>query len=139
MKRTIILSAVLGLWAAAAPVLAHHSFSAEYDGNKPVTLTGVLKSIDWRNPHIYYLLDVKDASGKAVTWTLEGYPPNMLVRRPEGWTREKVMARIGSEATVTGWLARTGGNAAHSRQFTFADGSKMESGPGAGNGGPPAN
>ena len=139
MKRIIIFTAVLGLLAAAVPVLAHHSFSAEYDGSKPVTLTGVLKAVDWRNPHIYYLLDVKDTNGKVVTWTLEGYPPNMLVRRPEGWTREKVMAKVGSEATVTGWLARAGGNAAHSRQFTFADGSKMESGPGAGNGGPPAN
>jgi hypothetical protein len=95
--------------------------------------------VDWRNPHIYYLLEAKDAAGKVVTWTFEGYPPNMLVRRPEGWTRDKVMAKIGSEVTITGWLARAGGNAAHSRQFTFADGSKMESGPGAGNGGPPAN
>lgn len=60
-------------------------------------------------------------------------------RRPEGWTRDKVMAKIGSQVTVTGRLARAGGNAAHSRQLTFADGSKMESGPGAGNGGPPAN
>ena len=69
---------VLALLAAAVPVLAHHSFSAEYDGSKPVSVTGTLKSVDWRNPHIYYLLDVKDSSGKVVTWTFEGYPPNML-------------------------------------------------------------
>ena len=138
MKRIAIIS-VLALLGAAVPVLAHHSFSAEYDGSKPVTVTGTLKSVDWRNPHIYYLLDAKDPSGKVVTWTFEGYPPNMLVRRPEGWTRDKVLARIGSQVTITGWLSRAGGNAAHSRQFTFADGAKMESGPGAGNGGPPAN
>jgi hypothetical protein len=63
----------------------------------------------------------------------------MLVRRAEGWTRDKVLARVGSQVTVMGWLARAGGNVAHSREFTFADGTKMESGPGAGNGGPPAN
>lgn len=140
MKRIVIVSAALGLLALAVPAIAHHSFAAEYDGNKPVTITGVLKSVDWRNPHIYYLIDVKDAAtGKVATWTLEGYPPNMLVRRAEGWTRDKVLARVGSQVTVMGWLARAGGNVAHSREFTFADGTKMESGPGAGNGGPPAN
>src|SRR5215470_5554221 len=121
MKRIVIASALLGLMAAV-PVLAHHSFAAEYDGNKPVTITGVLKSVDWRNPHIYYLVDVKDAAtGKIETWTLEGYPPNMLVRRAEGWNRDKVLAKVGTQVTVTGWLARAGGPAAHSRQFTFAD------------------
>jgi hypothetical protein len=139
MKRIVTLSVVLCVLAAAVPLLAHHSFAAEYDGSKPVTITGILKSVDWRNPHIYYSVEVKDDSGKTATWTLEGYPPNMLVRRPEGWTRDKVMAKVGDKVTVMGWLARAGGNAAHSRQFTFSDGSKMESGPGAGNGGPPAN
>jgi hypothetical protein len=137
MKRIVILGCAL--LVAAAPVMAHHSFSAEYDGTKPVMLTGVLKAVDWRNPHIYYTLEVKDAGGKVAIWTLEGYPPNMLVRRPEGWTRDKVLAKIGDQVTVFGWLARAGGNAAHSRTFTFSDGSKMESGPGAGTGGPPQN
>ena len=139
MKRIGLFIAALGLLALATPSLAHHSFSAEYDGSKPVTITGILKSVDWRNPHIYYLVEVKDDSGKTATWTLEGYPPNMLVRRPEGWTRDKVLTKIGDRVTVMGWMSRMGGTAAHSRQFTFSDGSKMESGPGAGNGGPPAN
>jgi hypothetical protein len=134
MKKTMIAIALL--LAIAAPLVAHHSFSAEYDGNKSVTIKGVLKAVDWRNPHIYYAIEAKE-NGKAVMWTVEGYPPNMLVRRPEGWTREKVLAKVGEEVTVTGWLARANDHAAHSRQFTFADGSKMEAGPNAGNGGPP--
>jgi hypothetical protein len=134
MKRT--LTAAFFVLAMAVPIVAHHSFSAEYDGNKPVTIKGTLKEVDWRNPHIYYFIESKE-NGKVIRWTVEGYPPNMLVRRPEGWTRDKVMAKIGDEVTVTGWASRTGDHAAHSRQFTFSDGSKMEAGPGAGNGGPP--
>ena|SRR5687767_1086555 len=136
--KTILVGTII-LFAAALPVLAHHSFAAEYDGSKPITLKGILKEVDWRNPHIYYHLEVKDDSGKVVKWMIEGYPPNMLVRRPEGWTRDKVLAKIGDQVTVTGWAARAGGPAAHSRTFTFSDGSKMEAGPPAGTGGPPSN
>jgi hypothetical protein len=128
--------ATLLLLIVAVPVVAHHSFSAEYDGNKPVSIKGILKEVDWRNPHIYYFIELKE-NGKTVKWTVEGYPPNMLIRRPEGWTREKVLKKIGDEVTVTGWASRTGEHAAHSRQFTFSDGSKMEAGPNVGNGGPP--
>jgi hypothetical protein len=133
MKTLVLL--VCMLLVAAMPLVAHHSFAAEYDGNKAVTIKGILKEIDWRNPHIYYYFDVKDEAGKLVRWTVEGYPPNMLVRRPEGWTRDKVFAKIGDEVTVTGWLARANPHAAHSRNMTFSDGSRMEAGPPAGTGG----
>ena len=130
-----MFAVVIVLCLSTASTAAHHSFAAEYDGEKPVTFKGVLKEVDWRNPHIYYFFDVKDAAGAVARWTVEGYPPNMLVRRPEGWTREKVLAKVGDEVTVTGWLARNSNTAAHSRTFTFSDGTRMEAGPPAGTGG----
>ena len=128
------LAFTLALALSPAEVFGHHSFAAEYDASKPVTLKGVLSDIDWRNPHIYYFLDVKDDSGKVVKWKLEGYPPNMLVRR--GGNRKDFLSRIGQEVTVTGWQARDGSTLAHSRVFEFVDGSKFETGPTAGTGGP---
>ena len=136
MNVRIAALAVAGIALLAATVAAHHNMTAVFDLNDRVALSGTLTKVDWRNPHIYYMVESKE-SGKAVLWKVEGYPPNMLVRRPEGWTREKVLARVGEEVSVTGWLARSGESAAHSRQFTFSDGTKMESGPAAGTGGPP--
>jgi hypothetical protein len=138
MKNT--LTAAFLLLVLTIPVVAHHSFSAEYDGNKPITIKGILKEVDWRNPHIYYMIESKE-TGKAIMWKVEGYPPNMLVRRPEGWTRDKVLKKINDSVTVTGWAARAGvgDNLAHSRMMTFSDGSTMESGPPAGTGGPRGN
>ena len=68
---------------------AHHSFAAEYDGGKPVTVTGTVARIDWQNPHIYLYLDVKDDQGAVAQWKFEGYPPNMLVR--QGWKRDATL------------------------------------------------
>ena len=65
---------------------AHHSFGAEYDANKPITLTGVVTNIEWTNPHSHFYLDVKDDSGKVVNWKFEGYPPAVLYRT--GWKRD---------------------------------------------------
>jgi hypothetical protein len=76
-------------------------------------------------------------SGKIVKWKLEGYPPNMLVRR--GGNRKDFLSRIGHEVIVTGWQARDGSNLAHSRVFVFSDGTKFETGPAAGTGGPGTN
>ena len=94
------------LLTAAAPMQAHHSFGAEYDGDKPITLTGVVTKVEWTNPHSYFYLDVKDKDGKVANWKFEGYPPNVLYRT--GWKRE-VTLKIGDTVTVFGWRARDGG------------------------------
>ena len=114
-----------------APAFAHHSFGAEYDDSKPVNITGVVTKVDWENPHIHFYLDVKDDSGQIVHWKFEGFPPNML--RRQGWTRDTM--KVGDTVSVFGWRARDGSNFAHSREITWADGSKKTSGPPANTGG----
>jgi hypothetical protein len=115
-----------------ARALAHHSFGAEYDGTKPVTLTGVVTAVQWTNPHFYFFVDVKDQNGAVANWKFEGYPPSVLNRI--GWKRDDTM-RPGDTVTVFGWRARDGTNWAHSREVTFAKtGKKLQSGPPAGNG-----
>jgi hypothetical protein len=117
---------------AGTSVAAHHSFAAEFDGSKPITLSGTVARVEWTNPHIHFFLDVKDETGKVTQWKFEGYPPNMLVR--QGWKRE-VTLKPGDAVTVFGWRARAELNMAHAREVTFADGRKLAAGPPAGTGG----
>ncbi|HEY7446679.1 MAG TPA: DUF6152 family protein [Vicinamibacterales bacterium] len=124
-------SAVLTASLVTVPVLGHHSFGAEYDANKSVTLTGVVTRIDWTNPHSYFFMDVTDESGKVANWKFEGYPPNALYRT--GWKRQVTM-KPGDKVTVFGWRARDGTDWAHAREVTFADGKKLFFGPPAGTG-----
>jgi uncharacterized protein DUF6152 len=115
----------------AAPLLAHHSFGAEYDAQRPVTLTGVVTKVEWTNPHCHFYVDVADDKGTIVNWKFEGYGIGVLYRN--GWKRD-VTIKPGDKVTVTGWGARDGGPWAHSREVTLADGKKMFYGPPAGTG-----
>jgi len=128
MNRIFRLAPVLLM---ALPGWAHHSFGAEYDAKKPITLSGTVTKVEWTNPHIHFYLDVKDSSGKVVNWKIEGFPPNVLYRT--GWKRDVTM-KPGDTITVTGWQARDGGNWAHSREVTFSDGKKLFAGPPSGTG-----
>jgi hypothetical protein len=127
-RNVVFLGALL---LAVPPMMAHHSFGAEYDGNQPITLTGVITKIELMNPHSYFYLDVTDGQGNVANWKFEGYPPNVLYRT--GWKRD-VTIKPGDKITVFAWRARDGTNWAHARQVTFQDGKKLFFGPPAGTG-----
>lgn len=104
------------LVATAAPVLAHHSFSAEYDSAKKITLKGIVTKVDWMNPHVYFYLDVTDDNGNVANWAFEMGPPNGLQR--SGWTRNTM--KVGDEVVVEGTLAKDGSKQANARSVTMA-------------------
>ncbi len=105
--------------------LAHHSFSAQYDGDKAVNLKGTVTNIQWQNPHVYISLDVADASGKNHEWSLEMGAPAVLTRTL-GWSRSTL--KIGDQINVEGRAARDGTNLANARTVTLATGEKLGAG-----------
>ena len=122
--RTKSLIVVSGFVLAASQLFAHHSFAAEFDANKRVTLKGTVTKVDWRNPHIYVYLNVKDDTGKVTEWACEGGPPNVLLR--EGWTRNSV--KEGDEVTIDGAVAKDGSKRCNSRSVNLADGRRVFAG-----------
>lgn len=116
-----IALAVAGLLLASLPILAHHSFAAEYDANKPVTLTGTVTKVEWMNPHARFYIDVKDAAGAVTNWELELGSPNGLMRA--GWTRNSM--KIGDVVTVQGSLAKDGSKLANARDVRLQDGKRL--------------
>lgn len=114
-----------------APLLAHHSFSAEFDGSKAVEVKGVVTRVDWENPHVYFYIDVKDEKGKVVNWGCETGGPGGL--RRAGWTRESM--KPGDKVTVDGYLAKDGSHLMDARNVTLPDGRKLFVGT-PGDGGP---
>lgn len=103
---------------AALPLLAHHSFELKFDRHRPLTLTGVVTKVEWINPHTQFYVDVKDESGKVVSWTFETAPPSALIMR--GWQKDSM--KVGDTITVHAYGAKDGTNFAAARQVTFGDG-----------------
>ena len=112
---------VAALLVAAAPVVAHHAFSAEFDATKPVRLQGVITKMEWINPHAWIHLEVMNDDGTATVWMVEGGTPNTLARR--GFTKKSLLP--GTEIVVDGYQAKDGSNKANGRDLTFPDGRKL--------------
>lgn len=125
-----VAAAAASLLAPLVPLIAHHSFAAEYDADKPVTLRGTVTKVEWTNPHARFYVDVTDETGKVTNWNLELASPNVLKRN--GWSRNSL--KQGDVVTVEGSLARDGSKMANARTVTLADGRRVFAGSSGGDG-----
>ncbi|OLD17932.1 MAG: hypothetical protein AUJ01_08345 [Acidobacteria bacterium 13_1_40CM_3_65_5] len=131
MKHLMI---VVGLAVAMAqPASGHHSFAAEFDANKPVTLQGSVTKLEWQNPHIWVYLDVKDDRGNTQPWQCEGGPPNTLTRN--GWSINSL--KVGDLITIDGVLAKDGSKTCNARAVKLPDGRSVFAGSSGGDASPP--
>ena len=130
MNRATTVAGIIALAGifVAAPAVAHHSFTAEFDQNKPIKLTGKLTAMKWSNPHGWVYIDVVGTDGKVVNWALETGAGNGLIRR--GWRKEDLPA--GTMVTVQGWQARNGTHTANVNSITLPDGKRLFAGSSSG-------
>ena len=125
MTRRIVLAMSLGVLVGSVSVPAHHSAGAAYDTAKKITLHGTVTKVEWKNPHVFYYLDVADASSNVTSWAVEGSTPNQLYRN--GWRKDDL--KIGAAVTLTNSSpARNGLPRAYGGTVTLADGRKVFSG-----------
>lgn len=119
-RRSVAPIVLVAFCLAGGTAIAHHSFAAQYDRDKPVTLKGSVTRIEWTNPHIYFYLDVPEASG-TTNWAIEGGAPTSLYRA--GWRRDSM--KVGDTVIVNGYLARDGTKLANMRNAILADGREV--------------
>ena len=123
-RRITMAVTAAALLIIVPPLVAHHSFSAEFDANKQVTLDGQVVMMEWVNPHSWLHIDVKKADGTVERWKIEGGSPSVLMRL--GWNRNSLP--VGTRVTVVGFQAKDGSLRASSRDLKFPDGRRMDLG-----------
>jgi hypothetical protein len=127
IRSSVATLSILSILITSSAALAHHSFAAEYDNNKTVSVKGVVQKVAWVNPHAYVYIDVTEPNGKVTTWAFESLSPNALAR--QGWSKNSL--KVGELVTVDGYLAKDGkpladgSMHANSRQITTANGHKV--------------
>lgn len=120
-KAASLLALVLVVAIGVGSLRAHHSFAAQYDRTKSITLKGTVTKVEWANPHIYFYLDVTTPDGKVENWAVEGGAPNALYRN--GWRKDSL--QVGNVVTVDGWLAKDGSRLANMRTVLLTDGRQV--------------